>query len=363
MNNMHNFNPGPAALPDEVKRRAKEEGFNIDNGNLSIMEYSHRSKEYEAIHFGTQEKIKQILKVPDNFDILFLQGGASLQFAMIPMNFLTPGKKAGYVLSGSWSEKAYEEALRCGESYVYASSAEKQYRSIPNIYSWEPNENTAYFHLTSNNTIYGTQWYQYPQHHHDLPVCIDMSSDIFSRPIDWSKVDFIYAGAQKNAGPAGVTIVIVKKEWLESANDNIPKIMSYRTHQQKNSLYHTPPTFSVFIMGLMMDWIIDQGGVDKLHERNAQKANLIYSLMDQSDHFYLPHAEKHSRSMMNITFRLPSVELEQLFLTRAMDEGFLGLKGHRSVGGCRISLYNAVTTESTKILTEYMANFRQQHTC
>ncbi|RNA68712.1 3-phosphoserine/phosphohydroxythreonine transaminase [Alteribacter keqinensis] len=357
---MYNFNPGPAALPAEVKRRAKEEGFSPD---LAVMEMSHRSKEYEDIHFGTKEKIKKLLSVPDSYDILFLQGGASLQFAMLPMNFLTPGKKAGYVLTGAWSEKALEEASRCGDTYVYASSADNQYRSIPQIHTWEPEDNTAYLHLTSNNTIYGTQWYSLPEHHHDFPVCVDASSDIFSRPVNWSKVDLMYAGAQKNAGPSGVTVVIVKKAWLEEAETGIPKILQYSTHQKKDSLYHTPPTFSIFTMGLMMDWLEKQGGVEKIYETNAQKASSLYKMMDESDHFYQPHADTLSRSTMNITFRLPSVELEQEFLSHAQKEGFIGLKGHRSIGGCRISLYNAVTLQSANALHDFMISFRQNHSC
>ncbi len=357
---MYNFNPGPSALPSEVKRRAKEEGFSKD---VSVMELSHRSKEYENIHFGTKEKIKHLLSVPDHYDILFLQGGASLQFAMLPMNFLTPGKKAGYVLTGSWSEKAFEEASRCGETYTYASGAHDQYRSIPEIHTWEPSENTAYLHLTSNNTIYGTQWYSLPEPHLDTPVFIDASSDIFSKPVNWSKVDLLYAGAQKNAGPSGVTIVIVRKDLLEDANTTIPKILQYTTHQKKDSLYHTPPTFSIYTMGLVMDWLKDQGGVEKIYETNAEKAGLLYKLMDESDHFYQPHADQLSRSMMNITFRLPSVELEQEFLSHAKEEGFIGLKGHRSIGGCRISLYNAVTLQSVNALHDFMNAFRRNHSC
>ncbi|TMW74004.1 3-phosphoserine/phosphohydroxythreonine transaminase [Alteribacter natronophilus] len=357
---MYNFNPGPAALPAEVKERIRQEGLAED---LSVMEMSHRSKEYEAIHFGTKEKIRALLRVPQDFDILFLQGGASLQFAMLPMNFLTPGKKAGYVLTGAWAEKAYEEASRLGDTYVYASGADGQYRSIPAIHTWDPQENTAYLHLTTNNTVYGTQWYQYPDSLHNVPVVADMSSDIFSRPVDWSKVDIAYAGAQKNAGPAGLTIVIIKKDWLEEAEQDIPKILSYQTHHKKNSLYHTPPTYSIYVTGLVMDWLDSQGGVEKIYRQNAKKAGRVYDLMDQSHHFYQPHAEKLSRSMMNVTFRLPSMELESLFLRHAAEERLLGLKGHRSVGGCRISLYNAVTPEAVEHLHSFMLRFLEKHSC
>ncbi|PYZ98840.1 3-phosphoserine/phosphohydroxythreonine aminotransferase [Alteribacter lacisalsi] len=357
---MFNFNAGPATLPAEVKERARQKGF---DPSLSVMEMSHRSPEYEAIHFGTKDKIRQVLNLPEDFDILFLQGGASLQFAMLPMNFLTPGKRAGYVITGSWSEKAYEEASRIGDTYIYASGASEQYRTIPRIHSWEPEENTAYLHITSNNTIYGTQWYTLPESCHKVPVCADMSSDLFSRPVDWSKIDIAYAGAQKNAGPAGVTIVIIKKDWLEDAEQDIPKILSYQTHQKKDSLYNTPPTFSIYMTGLMMDWIQAQGGVDQLYKQNAEKASRIYSLMDHSQHFYQPHADKLSRSMMNVTFRLPSVELENLFLKHAAEEEMIGLKGHRSIGGCRVSLYNAVPPKAVDHLQDFMLRFMKKHSC
>lgn len=351
-----NFNAGPSALPKAVIKAAEKDFFNYQNSNLSVLEMSHRGGQYEEIHYGSIEKVRKLLNVPDDFSILFLQGGASLQFAMIPMNFLPNDQQAAYVLSGSWSEKAYEEATRVGSSYVLATSKEQDYRTIPTVNLDNLINNTSYIHLTSNNTIYGTQWRVYPETD-SVPLVVDASSDIFSREINWAETDFLYAGAQKNAGPSGVTIVIVKKSLLEKSNDQIPKILKYMTHVKGDSLYHTPPTGSIYLLGLVMDWINEQGGVKEMEKRALEKASLLYDVMDGSNGFFKGHAETNSRSLMNVTFNLPTKELEKQFIQQAEERGFIGLKGHRSIGGLRASIYNAVPKDQVEYLASFMEKF------
>ncbi|MBX6395675.1 MAG: 3-phosphoserine/phosphohydroxythreonine transaminase [Alicyclobacillaceae bacterium] len=355
-----NFNAGPSALPLEVLLQAQEELVDFRGTGMSVMEMSHRSKVYEEVHNETAALVRELLGVPDDYDVLFLQGGASLQFAMVPMNFLTKGKAAGYVLTGSWSEKAWQEAKRLGETFVAASTREDHYRRIPREEELQYGEDAAYLHITSNNTIFGTQWQTFPDTG-KVPLIADMSSDILSRPFDVRKFALIYAGAQKNLGPAGVTLVIARKDLVERAPEDLPTMLQYRTHAKHNSLYNTPPTFAIYMMGLVLKWVKKQGGIAAIHERNREKARLIYEIIDQNPDFYLGHAEPGSRSLMNVTFRLATPELEKEFLEEAKKEGFVGLNGHRSVGGCRASLYNAVPVESCRALREYMVEFRRRH--
>lgn len=355
-NRAYNFNAGPSALPLEVLERAREELVDFRGNGMSILEMSHRSKVYEEVHNEAASLLRELLGVPDGYHILFLQGGASLQFSMVPMNFLSRGRAAGYVLTGNWAEKAWKEAQVLGETFVAASTKEENYRRIPSLEEIRFGPDAAYLHITSNNTIFGTQWKEFPDTG-EVPLIADMSSDILSRPVDVNQFALIYAGAQKNLGPAGVTVVIVREDLVERGPKDIPTMLQYRTHAKNNSLYNTPPVFAIYMMGLVLRWAKEQGGVAELERRNREKAQLIYEVIDRYPDFYLGHAEPGSRSAMNITFRLPTPELEQQFLEEAKREGFVGLNGHRSVGGCRASLYNAVPLESCRALREYMLEF------
>ncbi|MDV2886899.1 3-phosphoserine/phosphohydroxythreonine transaminase [Alkalihalophilus pseudofirmus] len=355
-----NFNAGPSALPKPVLEKAQEELLNFGDSGMSVMELSHRSKTYEAVHQEAKSLLTELLEIPDNYEILFLQGGASLQFSMIPMNLLKEGKTASFVMSGSWSEKALKEAQLVGEAKILSSSKDENYRSIPEVNSSEINANDAYIHITSNNTIFGTQWSTYPDTK-DVPLIADMSSDILSRPIDVSKFGMIYAGAQKNLGPSGVTVVIIRKDLLESANDQIPTILRYQTHAKADSLYHTPPTFAIYMLRNVLQWVKDQGGASGIAQANAKKAQLLYATIDESNGFYTGHATNESRSHMNVTFTLQSEELTKSFLSEAAEKGFVGLGGHRSVGGCRASIYNAVPLEACEALRAFMVEFQNKH--
>lgn len=356
----HNFNAGPAALPLSILEKAQSEFLDFGGAGMSILEMSHRSKEYEGVHNKAAALLKELLAIPDNYDVLFLQGGASLQFAMVPMNFLPAGKKAEYILTGVWAEKAWEEAKKLGDATVAASTKEENHCRIPSLaeISWSPE--TAYLHLTSNNTIFGTQWSEFPDTG-AVPLIADMSSDILCKPVDVSKFALIYAGAQKNLGPAGVTIVILRRDMMEKANSHLPTMLRYSTFAKDNSLYNTPPVFSIYMVSLMLDWIKQQGGVAAMEQKNRDKASLIYDTIDNSGGFYTAHAKPGSRSLMNIAFRLKNGELEKKFLETAKKSGFVGLAGHRLVGGCRASVYNAVPRESCEALQDLMVKFQKEN--
>ncbi|UHA72355.1 3-phosphoserine/phosphohydroxythreonine transaminase [Paenibacillus sp. 481] len=356
----YNFNAGPAALPLEVLERAQAEFVDFRNQGMSIMEMSHRGAVYEQVHNEAKLLLKQLLQVPDGYDVLFLQGGASTQFAMIPMNLLTPDKVGGYVISGAWANKALQEAALIGETKVVASTEGDAYMRMPQPHEIVAPENAAYVHLTSNETIEGTQFAQYPTRQ-DVPLIMDMSSDILSRPIDVSQFDLIYAGAQKNLGPSGVTVVIAKEELLANSPKTIPTIMRYSTHFKNNSLYNTPPSFSVYMVNLVLQWIQAQGGLAAVERNNQAKAQLLYHAIDESGGFFRGCAHKDSRSLMNVTFRLGNEELEKAFIKQADQAGFIGLKGHRSVGGLRASIYNAVPYENCDALAQFMRQFQQQN--
>ncbi len=355
-----NFNAGPSALPLSVLQKAAEELVNYQGSGMSVMEMSHRSKEYEAIHNDAKSLLFELLNIPTEYDVLFLQGGASLQFTMVPMNFLKEGKKAAYLMTGAWSEKALAEAKKLGEAYEAASTKNEKYRSIPDIKELTLSPDTAYLHITSNNTIHGTQWHSFPETG-NIPLVADMSSDILSRPVDISKFALIYAGAQKNLGPSGVTVVIIRKDSIEEARKDIPTMLRYDIHADKNSLYNTPPAYGIYMLKNVLSWAKDNGGLEGLKELNVKKAALIYDAIDQSNGFYQGHAEKESRSYMNIAFRLANEELEKKFLAEAKNAGFVGLNGHRSVGGCRASAYNAVTYENCLALRDFMLSFQKNN--
>lgn len=355
-----NFNAGPSALPLEVLEKAQQELVDYNNSGMSIMEMSHRSKDYDAVHNEAVSRLKTLFSIPDNYEVLFLQGGASLQFTMVPMNFLSTDKTASYVLTGSWSEKALKEAKLFGQTAEAASSKENKYRNIPTLEEIQFNSDDAYVHITSNNTIYGTQWREFPNTG-DVPLVADMSSDILSKPVDVSKFGIIYAGAQKNLGPSGVTVVIIRKDLLEKANTNIPTMLKYTTHTDSNSLYNTPPTFGIYMLGEVLKWVEAKGGLEAIEKQNIEKAKVIYDVIDNSNGFYKGHATDDSRSLMNITFRVTDEELEKQFLAEAKAAGFVGLNGHRSVGGCRASTYNAVPFEACKALADFMIEFQNKN--
>ncbi|WP_110114380.1 3-phosphoserine/phosphohydroxythreonine transaminase [Bacillus sp. CGMCC 1.16541] len=357
MQRAYNFNAGPSALPLPVLQKAQEEMVNYKGTGMSIMELSHRSSTFENVLNKAKDDLRTLMNIPDTHEILFLQGGASLQFSMIPMNFLGAEQVGGYVLTGAWSEKALKEAQKLGQTAVIASSKDNHYRSIPNQHELQiPDQNMAYVHITSNNTIYGTQWHEFPSLN-GTDLIADMSSDILCRNVDVSKLSLIYAGAQKNLGPSGVTVVIIKKELLSRIPTGLPTMLNYETHIKNNSLYHTPPTFSIYMLSLVLEWVKQQGGLDAIEKQNEKKASLLYECMDMYNEFYTPHAEKDSRSLMNVTFTLPNKEVTSSFLQLAQEKGFVGLAGHRSVGGCRASIYNAVPLESCEALASFMESF------
>ncbi|WP_301109477.1 3-phosphoserine/phosphohydroxythreonine transaminase [Sporosarcina sp.] len=357
---VYNFNAGPSALPREVLEKAQSELVDFKDSGMSIMEMSHRSATYEEVHNQAIERLKSLFSIPENYEVLLLQGGASLQFAMIPMNFLASGEKAAYVMSGAWSDKALKEGKTIGDVYEAASTKETNYNKVPDLSEITWNEEDAYVHITSNNTIFGTQFQEFPETN-DVPLIADMSSDILSRPIDVSKFGMIYAGAQKNLGPSGVTVAIIRKDLLENVNESIPTILKYSTHASNNSLYNTPPSFGIYMLGEVLGWMEKQGGLEQIQKNNEEKAKLIYDAIDNSGGFYTGHAEKGSRSLMNITFRVADEVLEKQFLAEAKEAGFVGLNGHRSVGGCRASAYNSVPLAACQALEQFMKNFQAKH--
>ena len=356
---IYNFNPGPAALPLVVLEEIRENFLNFKGSGMSIAEISHRSKEFDDVINDAVARTKRLLNLADNFQVLFIQGGASMQFCMIPMNFLSPGKSADYVDTGTWSTKAIKEAGIQGKSInVVASSADKNYAYIPKNIPF--NDEVDFVHLTSNNTIKGTQWAEFPDTK-GVPIFCDMSSDIMSRPLDGSKFGLIYAGAQKKAGPAGGCLVIIRNDMLDLVPDSVPTMLKYTTYSAKNSLYNTPPCFAVYTVQLVLKWLEETvGGLEKMAAINQKKAQLLYNFFDDSS-FYRATAEPDSRSQMNVTFRLPNEELEQQFIREALENGMGGLKGHRSVGGCRASLYNAVSLDAVEALADLMATFEKKN--
>jgi phosphoserine aminotransferase len=357
---IYNFGAGPATLPLEVLQEAQEELLDYRDTGMSILEMSHRSKEYEAINAEAETNMKELLGIGADYRVLFLQGGASTQFSMVPMNFLQADRTADYILTGSWAEKACKEAKLFGHTHIAASTAETNYKRIPDHTEIRLSENPAYVHLTSNNTIFGTQWQQFPDVG-KVPLIADMSSDILSRSFDASRFSFIYAGAQKNLGPAGVTIVILREELLEGGFKTVPTMLRYDIHGKNNSLYNTPPVFAVYLVNLVLRRLKANGGLAEAEKRNRQKAALVYQAIDGSSGFYRGHAAADSRSLMNITFRLPNEELEQRFIRQAEDAGMKGVKGHRSVGGLRVSIYNAMELKACHTLHTFMVEFAQKN--
>lgn len=360
MQRVYNFNAGPATLPLPVLEEAQQQMLDFQGLGMSILEISHRSPHFEALIHEAEALTRELFSIPEGYRVLFLQGGASLQFSMVPMNLLREGATADYILTGSWSEKALKEAEKVGSVHVAATTQEENYRRIPGVDEITLSAQPAYVHFTSNNTIYGTQWRALPTLGDALLVA-DMSSDLLSRPVDIRPYGIIYGGLQKNAGPAGATMVIIREDLLDLAPKSIPTMLRYAIHAKNDSLYNTPPVFSIYVCLLVLRWLKNNGGLDVMAARNAEKAALIYDVIDGSGGFYRGHAEPDSRSLMNITFRLADEDKEKQFLKEAKAAGFVGLPGHRSVGGIRASTYNAMPKEGCEALASFMKEYQAQN--
>ena len=356
---IHNFNPGPAVLPLEVLQQAQAEMLDYKGTGMSVMEISHRSKEFEAIIAEAQADLRDLLGIPANYKILFLQGGASLQFAMLPMNFRPAGASADYIVTGTWSKKAFKESLKIGTSKAAATIEADNFNHLPTQQELKLDPQAAYLHFTSNETIHGVEYVVEPVPPAGVALICDASSDFISRPIDVSKYAVMYAGAQKNAGPAGVVIAIIREDLLERVPANLPNLLDYKILADENSLLNTPPCWSIYIVGLVLKWAQGLGGLEGIARRNQTKAGLVYKTIDESGGFYKGHA-KSDRSLMNIPFRLPSEALEEQFSGESKKAGLIGLKGHRSVGGMRASLYNALPVEAARELVRFMQEFQQK---
>ena len=357
-NRVFNFNPGPCTLPLEVLKKAQEEFIDYRGTGMSIIESSHRSPEFDEINNQAMALAKEVLGLDDSYKILFMTGGASSQFAYIPLNFLGESKVGAYVDTGTWSSKAIKEANIIGKSHLAGSSKDKGYCFIPKQADLDIPGDAAYLHITTNNTIKGTEYHYIPETG-GLPLIADMSSDICSRTWDYKKYDIIYAGAQKNLGPAGVTFVAIKQSMLDKCKDGNPSMFDYRTYAAKDSLYNTPPCFSIYIMKMVFEWVKNQGGLAAVEKTNSQKKDAVYNAIDNNADYYKGTAEKDSRSWMNITLRLPSEDLEKKFIAEAKAKGLVGLKGHRSVGGVRVSLYNALPLEGAEKVAQFMEDFKK----
>ncbi len=358
MTRVHNFNAGPAVMPLEVLQQAQAELVEYKNTGMSIMEHSHRGKDYEAVHNEAIANLKKLMGIPEDYEVLFLQGGASGQFVMVPMNLLGAGQVADYTNSGAWGAKAIKEAKIIGKVNVIADTNKDIPTRVPKVSDLKFTPGAAYVHITSNETISGAQWKQFPTP--QAPLVADMSSDILSRPIDVKQFGLIYAGAQKNLGPSGVVLVVIRKDLVEKVSEKTPIFFRYKTHVEENSLYNTPPTFSVYMVMLVTRWLLKNGGLDAMARLNVEKAAKIYGAIDSST-FYKGTAVKEFRSDMNLTFRLPSEELEERFVKEASAQGMKGLKGHRSVGGIRASIYNAFPMNGIDALVAFMKEFEKKN--
>ena len=356
---IYNFSAGPAVLPLSVLEEAQRDLLALPGVGMSLMEISHRSKAFEAVIQGAEADMRTLAGIPPNYKILFLQGGASLQFSMVPMNLLQPGTVADYIVTGDWAKKALKEAKKVGATNVSATTESGGFKRVPKPTEIKYTAGAAYVHMTSNNTIFGTEFSYVPQTS-GAPLVCDASSDIFSRPIDVSKFGLIYAGAQKNLGPSGVTVVIVREDLLERSNDGLPSMLNYRLQAENGSMYNTPPCFGIYILRLVLTWMLTQGGLAALGKANDRKAKMLYDELDRTP-FWTPHADADSRSCMNVTYRLPSEELEKLFVKESTAAGLDGLKGHRSVGGLRASIYNAFPEEGVAALVQFMREFERKH--
>ena len=359
MNRIFNFSAGPAVLPVPVLEEAQKNLVELPGVGMSVLEISHRSKTFEDILAKTEADVRALGKVPANYKVLFLQGGASMQFSMVPLNLLTAGATADYIVTGAWSQKAVKEAQRVGTVNIAATTESDNFSRLPSPAEIKLTPGAAYVHMTTNNTLFGTEWPAEPAVG-DAPLVADTSSDMFSRPIDVSKYGLIYAGAQKNLGPSGVTLVIIREDLLARSQKSLHTMLNYAVHAENGSMYNTPPCFGIYLMGLVMKWGLAQGGLDAINAVNTRKAAKLYAEIDRSG-FYRGTADKASRSRMNITFRLPSEDLEKTFMKESTAAGLDGLKGHRSVGGTRASIYNAFPEAGIDALVAFMQEFEKKN--
>ena len=358
MKRNYNFSAGPSVLPLAVLEQLRDTILEHHGQGVSIIETSHRGPMYEEVHYGAIKLIRSLLAVPDSYEVLLLAGGATLQFSMVPLNLLADGGTCGFVISGAWAKKAYEDARKIGKVTILFDGAEHNYSTLPRELSCP--KNLRYLHLTSNETIDGLQLVMYPKTD-QVPLVVDMSSDIMSRPIPFDDMGILYAGAQKNLGPAGVTLVIIKKDILDRCSGSLTAYLSYKIHAEKKSLYNTPPVFSIYALKLVMQWVKEQGGVVEMKNRASKKSGIIYEIIDKSDGFYVNAVDPDYRSKMNVTFRLGNQEQESLFLEEAARAGMQGLTGHRSVGGVRVSLYNGLPMQWAEDFAGFMVDFQKQY--
>ena len=358
---VHNFNAGPSALPISVLEKAQAELLDYQGCGMSVMEMSHRSKEFESIIQTAEADLRELLGIPANYKVLYLQGGASLQFAMLPMNLRPAGASADYIVTGSWSKIAWKEAAKLGATHAAFNSEADNFSRLPKAGEIQYDPQAAYVHFCHNETIHGVEFKSEPQVPAGVELVCDMSSDFLSQPVDVSKYGFIYAGAQKNAGPAGVVVVIVREDLLQRVPEKLPIMLDYKLLAESGSLHNTPPCYAIYMVGLVMKWLKELGGLDAMYRINQQKAGLLYGAIDRSGGFYRGHAAADARSIMNVPFRLPSEELENAFVKESTKAELIGLKGHRSVGGLRASIYNALTLESVQVLTDFMADFQRRN--
>jgi len=356
---VYNFYAGPATLPLPALEQAQKELLNYHNTGMSVMEMSHRSKDYAAIHQDAKDLVRTLMKVPDEYHILWLQGGASTQFYMVPLNLQQPKKPMEYVNTGAWSKKAIKEAKFYGDVTVVASSEDQTFSYIPKDISFH--DNAAFAHITGNNTIYGTEFQSTPKTPDDVPLACDMSSNIMDKVINVKDYGVIYAGAQKNMGPAGVTLVIVRNDLLGRVPENTPTMQKWKTHADKDSLFNTGPCWAIYICKLCLQHLKERGGLAKIETINRKKAKILYDVIDNSHGFYKGHAKPDSRSLMNVTFNLPTPELEAQCIEEGKHQGLIGLKGHRSIGGMRASIYNAMTLDGVKTLAEFLQKFQEKN--
>ena len=359
MARVYNFSAGPSMLPEDVLKTAAAEMLEYGTSGQSVMEMSHRSKEYQANIDEAEANLREIMNIPDNYTVLFLQGGASTQFAMVPMNLMNKNKKADYIITGQWAKKAYKEAARYGNARVIASSEDKTFSYIPEITPDMIDPEADYVHICMNNTIYGTKWHKLPETG-DIPLVADISSCILSEPIDVSKFGVLYAGAQKNVAPAGLTIVIIRNDLIGNAMDITPTMLNYQTHSENGSMFNTPPCYTIYIAGLVFKWIKSLGGLEYMKKINTEKAAMLYDFLDNSKLFKATVVPE-DRSLMNVPFITGNDELDAKFVAASKAAGFVNLKGHRSVGGMRASIYNAMPVEGVKKLIEFMKKFEEEN--
>lgn len=360
MNRIFNFNAGPSTLPFEVLERARDELVEFAGAGMSILEMSHRSKEYDDVHNDALGLLRDLLGLPDDFQILFLAGGATLQFSMIPLNLLSRGSSCDFTVTGTWAKKACADAKKVGDVNVVFDGADHNYSRLPKPGDLSLDPKAAYLHVTSNETIGGLQWHDWPANK-NVPIVCDMSSDLLSRKLPLEKFGLIYAGAQKNLGPAGVTIVIIRDSVLERCSTDLTAYMSYHTHAGKNSLYNTPPVYAIYMLKLVLQWLTERGGLPEAERRAEARSSMVYEAIENSGGFYRSPVPAFCHSKMNVVFRLPTEALEKTFIQQAGENGMGGLKGHRSVGGCRASIYNAMPLEGAQKLTDFMRDFAAKH--